>query len=64
MISPDAETPSGTGTSANGSFSLSPMIVAEKKFIAGEPMKPATKMLTGAAEERARSLPARATGSS
>ena len=47
MISPDAETPSGTGTSANGSFSLSPMIVAEKKFIAGEPMKPATKMLTG-----------------
>ncbi len=33
--------------SANGSLRRSPSIVAGKKFIAGEPMKPATNRFTG-----------------
>jgi hypothetical protein len=40
-------TPSGAGTFANGSWIVRPLIFPEKKFIAGEPMKPATKMFTG-----------------
>ena len=40
-------TPFGAGTFANGRCTVPPLIFAEKKFIAGEPMKPATKMFTG-----------------
>jgi hypothetical protein len=40
-------TPSGSGTSPIGSFTVWPSIVAGRKFIAGDPMNPATKMLAG-----------------
>ena len=45
---------SGRRTSPNGSFTVSPSSVAGQKFIAGEPMKPATKRLTGLVVELAR----------
>ena len=38
---------SGRSTVANGSSTLSPFTVAGMKFIGGDPMKPATKRLTG-----------------
>ncbi len=37
----------GSGASPIGSLTLSPSSVAGMKFIAGEPMKPATNRLTG-----------------
>ena len=38
---------SGNRTSPNGSFSVLSVSVPGKKFIAGEPIKPATNRLTG-----------------
>ena len=38
---------SGVGRSKNGSLSVSPSTLAGRKFIGGEPMKPATNRLTG-----------------
>ncbi len=38
---------SGRSTSPNGSLTRPPSIVAAMKFIAGEPMNPATKRLSG-----------------
>ena len=37
----------GTAASTIGSFTMSPSKLAGMKFIAGEPMKPATKMFAG-----------------
>jgi hypothetical protein len=42
-----ARSRSSSGISVSGSLSAPPSIEAGRKFIAGAPMKPATKRLTG-----------------
>ena len=47
MTSPPACKPWGRSISPNGRRTLPPSTCAVKKFIDGDPMKPATKMLRG-----------------